>query len=152
MFDSLISDLRFSFRTLRKSPLFTAVTLLTLILGIGANSAIFSVINSVLLQPLPYPEPDRVVEIWNQYREKTQATLAGPEFYSYKQLTSSFEAMAAFGTGQANLTGTDTPLRISAVQASDEIFRVLGAAAQIGRVFTPQEDRPGAPPGSALES
>ena len=145
MLDSLIADLRFSFRTLRKSPLFTVVTLLTLTLGIGANSAIFSVINSVLLKPLPYPEPDRIVEIWNHYQEKTQASLAGPEFYAYKQLTSSFEAMAAFGTGQANLTGAQNPVRISAVQASDEIFRTLGASAQIGRLFTPEEDRPGAP-------
>lgn len=144
MLETLLSDLRFSWRSLRKSPLFTTLTLLTLMLGIGANSAIFSVIHSVLLKPLPYPHPDRIVAIWNHYQDKAQATLAGPEFYSYKQLTSSFDSMAAFGTGQVNLTGSGNPIRISAVSASDEIFRVLGLTTHLGRVFTAAEDRPGA--------
>jgi predicted permease len=123
-------------------PGFTLAAVLTLALGIGANTAIFTLVYEVLIKPLPYPDPDRVVEVWNQWDGGFHG-LAVPEFKTYRDETQSFAAIAAFGTGAVNVTGTGDPERVPAVWASAEIFEVLGVEPVFGRTFTPDEDRPG---------
>jgi predicted permease len=139
----LFQDLRYSFRTLIQRPSFTLAAVLTLALGIGGNTAIFTLVYEVLLKPLPYPESERVVEVWNRWDGESHH-LAEPEFKTYLAETRSFAAMAAFGEGALNLTGTGEPERLSAVWASADILKVLGVEPFHGRYFTLEEDRPGA--------
>ncbi len=139
----LLQDVRFAIRSLIKRPGFTAVAALTLALGIGANTTIFSLVHGILLKPLPYPGADRIVEIWNRWDDSPQARLADPEFLAYREQGTSFEAMAAFGFGTANLTGGGEPERLSAVWSSAGIFTVLGAEPVRGRFFSAEEDQPG---------
>ncbi len=110
----LLQDVRFAIRSLVKRPGFTTMAALTLALGIGANTTIFSLVHGILLKPLPYPQADRIVEIWNRWDDSPQARLADPEFLTYRGQGSSFAAMAAFGFGTANLTGSGEPERLSA--------------------------------------
>ena len=139
----LLQDVRFAIRSLIKRPGFTAVAALTLALGIGANTTIFSLVHGILLKPLPYPDAERIVEIWNRWDDSPQARLADPEFLAYREGNRSFEAMAAFGFGAANLTGGGEPERLTAVWTSREIFAVLGAEPVRGRFFSAEEDQPG---------
>lgn len=137
--ETLFRDLRYAARTLVKSPGFTAVGVLTLALGIGANSAIFSVVNSVLLRPLPYHEPDRLVSIWPEGAFPQAALLA------FRDQTESFETVAAYtGGGEWTLTGHGDPLRLNGASTTAELFDVLGAEPAVGRTFLPGEDRVGA--------
>ncbi|MFL5616248.1 MAG: ABC transporter permease [Gemmatimonadaceae bacterium] len=140
-------DIKYSIRRLVKSPAFTAVVILTLGLGIGANTAIFSVVNTVLLQPLAYRQPDRLVTINHFYQSEAlnnlQAPVSAIGFRDYRDKTKSFAAVAV-GTGwSANLTGTGDPERIPGSRVSGDFFRVLGVAPQLGRVFGRDEDEPG---------
>jgi putative ABC transport system permease protein len=142
-----VRDIRYSIRRLLKSPGFTAVVVLTLGLGIGANTAIFSVINTVLLQPLDYREPDRLVTINHFYRSAALNNLEAPVsavgFRDYRDKTKSFEAVAVETGWSANLTGTGDPERVPAIRVSGDYFRVFGVAPQLGRVFGRDEDEPG---------
>ncbi len=143
---SLLQDLRYAFRNLKKAPGFTAVAIVTLALGIGANSAIFSVVNGVLLKPLEYREPDNLLFITSNYPGESygaQFWLSGPEYFQYREQSTSFADMGVYTTGEVSITGTDTPIRVPAGLASASLFTTLGVEAVHGRIFTAEEDIPG---------
>ena len=140
-------DIKYSFRRLIRSPGFTTVVILTLGLGIGANTAIFSVVNTVLLQPLPYRKPDRLITINHFYQSVALNNLEAPVsaigFRDYRDKTKSFDAVAVETEWSANLTGTGDPERIPATRVSGDYFRVFGVAPELGRTFARDEDEPG---------
>jgi predicted permease len=145
--ETLLQNLRYAFRTLRNSPGFAAVAILTLALGIGANTAIFSVVNAVLLQPLSYPNPDRLIELELSSPEGNGNVTSIPKFNVWREQTDVFDSVAAYdfsGPG-INLTGGDRPELIKGIHVSADYFRVFGAPVAFGRTFTPEEDRPGGP-------
>jgi putative ABC transport system permease protein len=142
--DSLLRDVRHAARNLMRTPGFTLVTILTLALGIGANTAIFSVVNAVILRPLGYPQPERLVYISSQFPKMgfDQFWISPPEFLEFQERTRAFSVVGSFATGQANLTAPDRPRRVSSVQASAELFKALGVNALYGRTFEVAETRP----------
>ena len=145
-FQDLVQDLRFGLRVLRKSPGFTAVAILTLALGIGANTAMFTVVNAVLLRPLPYPEPDQIVRIALVYKGEFGMTeFSAKQFEFWKSHTEPFRYLTATADVGFNLTGGTTPQRIRAVRVSTEYFHVFGVHPAIGREFLPEEDQIGGP-------
>ncbi len=139
-------DLRRALRALRKEPLFATVAIATLGLGIGANTAIFSVVEAVLLDPVAYPasEPERVLFLAEKAHLQDEMGIAYPSFKDWQRMNRSFSALAGFRDTAANLTGVVEPLRLSLTQVSDEYFDILGVSPQIGRFFTSEEDRHGA--------
>jgi putative ABC transport system permease protein len=141
-----MNDLRFAFRQLRKSPGFTVIAVLTLALGIGANSAIFSVVNHVLLRPLPYPHPERLVYL-NEVINGTDTSIALPDYVDWRKDSKSFEHLAMSRLESRNLSGIPgrEPERIPVAYVTANFFNVVGLPPQIGRTFTEDEDRPGAP-------
>lgn len=141
--DRLLDDVRYALRGLRRNPGFTAVVLTTLALGIGVNVLLFSVADRVLLRPLPYAEPDRVVAVWNRWVDYEKTWLSEPELLDYRR-AESFEALAAYQTFGANLTGGDAPERVVGGVATPNLFRVLGTEARLGRTFLAEEGIPGA--------
>ena len=140
---TLLQDLRFAVRGLVKQRGFTFVALLTLALGIGANSTIFGIVNAVLLRPLPYQEPDRVVLMWNHWINWSKTWVSQGELVDYQQQARSLEHVAAFDNASFNLTGGGDPLRVRAAQVQPDIFAALGARPIAGRLFTAAEDQPG---------
>jgi predicted permease len=138
-------DLRYALRGLLKAPGFAVVAVITLTLGIGANTAIFSVVYSVLLAPFPYDQPERLVQIWGTKAERGwfRNSLSAPNFWDFKERNQSFEYLAAYGGSSVNLTGDDYAERIRAGRLSAEFFRALGVTPTIGRDFLPEEDDPG---------
>src|SRR5262245_1652467 len=136
--EDLMQDVRYSLRTLRKSPGFTAAAVFTLMLGIGANTAIFSVVNAVLLRSLPYREPDRLV-LLNHHRA------AGADFLEWRDQAKTFEKIAAYTSEITDLTGIDETERLSAGIVSASLFATLGVAPASGRTFNPAEDTAGGP-------
>ena len=132
--ETLLQDVRFGARMLAKSPLFTAVAAFTLALGIGANSAIFSVVNAVLLRSLPYQDPDRVVMVWESFLKvnapRNMVSLAN--FMAWKEQAASFERMAAFRETRMNLTGTGEPEEVVVQLATADLFETLGVKAALG--------------------
>jgi predicted permease len=145
--DSLLRDLRHAVRNLARTPGFALVTILTLALGIGANTAIFSVVNAVILRPLGYPQPEQLVYISSQFPQMgfDQFWVSPPEFLEFQERTHTFSVVGAFSTGQANLTAPDRPRRVNAGQASADLFKALGVSAQYGRTFDAAETRPNGP-------
>ncbi|HSO74219.1 MAG TPA: ABC transporter permease, partial [Blastocatellia bacterium] len=143
--ETLWQDLRYGARMLAKNPGFTAVAVLTLALGIGANSSIFSLINAVLLQPLPFKEPDRLAVIWERRASSNNANLpiSGHEFIGWRDQTRSFESLAIIQNAGCNLTGNGDPAAISAARVSADFFTVLGVTPVLGRAFLPGEDQAG---------
>ena len=142
---NFLADLRHSIRVLLNSPGFTTIAIAALALGIGANTAIFSVVNTVLLQPLPYPEPDRIMRIERSFPQGTGSSSSIPKFMAWKKNNQAFEAMTIYdsqGLG-FNLGSGDRPEQVSVIHVSQDYFRVFGAAPALGRVFLPQEDLPG---------
>jgi putative ABC transport system permease protein len=141
--NDLADDLRFGLRTLRKSPGFTAIAVLTLALGIGANTAIFSVVENVLLRPLPYSHPESLVEIWNTYPVFQPVGLSAGDYVDFHRQAKSFSAMGAYGQPSQgfNLTGIGEPERIQTNTASADLFPLLGIRAAFGRTFLPEEDQ-----------
>ena len=131
----LIQDIRYGFRGLLKRPAFTVIVVFTLALGIGANTAIFSVVNAVLLRPLPYPEPDRLVMIWGNFRSLNMMRLgaSASEFVDFESQSTVFTELSAFQQAPFNLTGNEGPQRISGLRASGELFKLLGVAPLSGR-------------------
>src|SRR2546421_7950294 len=142
----VMNDLRFAFRQLRKSPGFTVIAVLTLALGIGANSAIFSVVNHVLLRPLPYPNPERLVYL-NETATGTNVSIALPDYVDWRKDSKSFEHLAISRLESRNLSGIAgrEPERISVAYVTANFFNVIGLPPQIGRTFSEDEDKPGAP-------
>jgi predicted permease len=138
-------DLRYAFRMLAKNPGFTAIAVVTLALGIGANTALFSVVNGVLLNPLPFHEPDRLVAVYSKTTEG-QDSISYPNFLDWEHDNRSFSALAAFRPYDFNLTGLGEPERVKSNMVSYSFFSVLGVKPVQGRVFTEQEDQLGAMP------
>jgi putative ABC transport system permease protein len=142
--DTLLQDLRYSLRRLAKSPAFTAIVVLTLALGIGANTAIFSAVNAVLLRPLPYREPERLVTIEHRYPSlDLEAPVSVPGFLDYQRRGRSFESMAVQTGWQANLTGVGEPVRMQGQQVTGKFFATLQVPALLGRTLQPGEDSAG---------
>jgi putative ABC transport system permease protein len=141
----IAADVRYAFRTLRRNPGFAIVVLLTLALGIGANAAIFSVVNGVLLRPLPYPDADRLMVIWGDLRRPgiNDIPASAGEYVDYRDRSHAFEQVAAYDTVGFNLTGGGEPERVEGAVVSTTFFTLLGASAQVGRTFVPAEDQPG---------
>jgi len=144
--DTLLQDLRTGLRGLRRSPGFATAALVTLALGIGATSAIFSVVRAVLLAPLPYAEPDRRVLIWSQWVGFDKTWLSSQEVVDYRTQSRTMAAVAAWDTGQENLTGDGDPVRVGVGEVTANLFDVLGASPLLGRVIRPEEDLPNGPP------
>jgi len=145
--DTIRKDLLYAIRMLGRNPGFTAIAILALALGIGANTAIFSVINAVLLKPLPYDNPAQLVKLWGQFEgigiPDNRNWISAPEFEDIRRMNKSFSNVAAIGGDNFNLTGLGAPERLSAAQVSTEFFPLLGVQAQMGRVFLPEEGRRG---------
>jgi predicted permease len=144
--DTLRHDLLHAFRSLWKSPAYAAVTILTLALGIGANSAIFSVINGVLLKPLPYPEPERLLFITSQFPTLgfDQFWVSAPEFVEFRERQRSFDDVGAYRAGAVNLGTADQPRRVNSAIITSELMPVLGVQPIRGRQFTRADTLPGA--------
>jgi predicted permease len=148
-FEDMLLDFRYTLRTLRSKPGFAAVAILTLALGIGATTVMFTVINSVLLKPLPYPEPDRLITLQEQTEKPTQYgnlwTVAYPNFLDCKRESRSLD-MAAWRYSGGAVSGSWEAEYVDGFQVSSELFSLLGVAFSLGRAFLPEEDRLGAPP------
>ncbi|HSC27611.1 MAG TPA: ABC transporter permease, partial [Vicinamibacterales bacterium] len=142
--DTLVQDVRHAVHILATSPGFTLAAATTLALGIGANTAIFSVIRTVILQPPPYGAPDRVVMIWNDAERSAITHLSVREVVSYRESTRSLEHVAAYTEAGANLTGGQEPERVRAAYVTAGLFDALGVPALLGRTFLDAEDAPGA--------
>ncbi|MEJ7618632.1 MAG: ABC transporter permease [Pyrinomonadaceae bacterium] len=138
-------DLRYGLRMLAKNPDFTIVAVIALALGIGANSAIFSVVNTVLLRPLPYKDPDRLMMVWEDDTKGgfPRDTPAAANYVDWRDQNQVFEGMAAIADESFNLTGADEPERIDGRRVSANLFPLLGVEPFRGRAFTPEEDQPG---------
>lgn len=145
MIETLFWDVRYATRVLLKSPGFTSVAILTLALGVGANTAVFSVVNAVLLRPLPYPHPERMVYLFGSSLSdpKTEDSLSPHNFTDVRTRNHSFDAYCALNYGSFTLTGGDRPEALSGVMASADFARVAGTEPAIGRYFTAEEDTPG---------
>jgi putative ABC transport system permease protein len=139
-----MNDFRLAFRQLRKSPGFTAVALLTLALGIGACTAIFSLVDAVLLRPLPYPEADRVMLVQQQFRGTQNIPFSWPNFWDVQRDNRSFAALAIVSRGEFTLSGRGAAEKVRGALASADFFRVLGVNPILGRPFSMEEDRVGA--------
>ena len=145
--DTLLADLRYALRMFRKNPGFAAIAILTLALGIGANTAIFSVVEGVMLAPLPYFQPDRLVMVWQYNRTlKHVISVSYPDFLDWQRDAHSFRQMAAFGWQDRDLTGPGTPEHLNGKQASSGFLSTLGVKPILGREFSPEEDKHGGAP------
>ena len=141
----LPSGLRQAFRSLRRAPAFTLAAVVTLALGIGANTAIFSAVNGVLLHPLPYPEPDRLVVVWGRHQVIGRETASLPDYLDWRSQARSFEALAAITRTRFNLTGTGEPEVVNGGLATAALLRVFGVVPSVGRGFRDDEERRAAP-------
>ncbi|HEX8139652.1 MAG TPA: ABC transporter permease [Pyrinomonadaceae bacterium] len=150
--EELRQDLRYGARMLLANPGFTAVAVLTLALGIGANSAVFSLVNAALLRPLPYSDPQSLVMVWANFRRLNMMRLgvSAPEFLDYRNQNGVFAEVAAFQPVTLNLTGTDEPERLSGARVSPSLFPLLGTAPLVGRTLAAEEERPGQAPAVVL--
>lgn len=144
--ESFLQDLRYGFRTLIKTPGFAAVAILTLALGIGANTAIFSVVNAVVLNPLPYHDPDQLVVLFQKYSEFPKGSISYPNFLDWQRMNKSFTAMAGYRNSGYSLYGQGEPERLHGEMISAGFFDVLGVKPLLGRTFSADEDRLGANP------
>jgi len=147
MIEDLIQDLRYGARSLRKNPGFTAIAVITLALGIGANTAIFSVVNGVLLRPLPYPEPDRLVMVYGISLQAAQdrSPVCAADFLDWKSQNQVFESLAGFSSNRFNYSGGESPEQIEGAWVTADFFSTIGVQPALGRAFLPEEDLPGAP-------
>ncbi|HUK91012.1 MAG TPA: ABC transporter permease, partial [Blastocatellia bacterium] len=151
--ENFISDLKYGVRTLARTPGFTAVAIIVLALGIGANTAIFSAVNAVLLSKIPYKDPNRLVFLFHSYPEVNldQASLSPPSYIEYRDMPHCFESVAAGTMWSANLTGAGAPERVRGARVTYNFLSTIGVAPEAGRSFLPDEDKPGAD-GEALIS
>src|SRR5258705_3493231 len=144
--ETLFKDVRHGIRSLLKHPGFTTIAVVTLALGIGANTAIFSVINAVLLRPLPYHEPDRLVTIWEEMPQRGmyEIPVSFANLLDWVDQTKTLDQISAYTFTNLNLSGVGEPARLGAVRSSASLFSLVGAAPLIGRSFLPEEDKEGA--------
>ena len=143
--ETLLKDIRYAVRGLVKRPGFTVIALLTLALGIGANTAIFSVVNAVLLRPLPFRDPEQVVIVWEDasFAGFPHNTPAPANYIDWKNQNQSFSDMAASAEVSFNITGDGDPERVTAFAVTHNFFPLFGVQPLLGRSFLPEEDRPG---------
>jgi len=139
-------DFRYGLRMLAKAPGFTAIAILTLALGIGANTAIFSVVNGVLLNPLPYQQPDRLIAVYSKSKNFRRSSISYPNFLDWVRDNRSFSDLAAFRGDSFDLTGMGAPQRVAVEMVSADFFQLLGVKPVLGRSFEAKEDQVGAPP------
>ena len=144
--EMLGQDLRFAVRILLRNPSFTVVALLTLALGIGTTTAMFSVVNGVLLLPLPYEHPEQLVRVYESQPRFGTTSVAYPDYLDWKRMATSFQSLAAFRSEDVNLTGRGEPEYLRSQQVSAEFFPLLGVTPLMGRVFSEAEDRAEGPP------
>jgi putative ABC transport system permease protein len=143
--ETLLNDLKHALRGYRQSPGFTLTALATLALGIGANTAVFSVVNAVLLKPIPFPDPDRIVVFMNTYQQGSDPACSPAKFQHYREQSAVTENVSALRTGVVNLTGGGFPEQLQSGQVSSDFFRLFDAPIIRGRAFTAEEDLPQAP-------
>ena len=141
-------DVRFGVRALVHSPVFSVVTVLSLALGIGANTAIFSVVNGLLLRPLPYPEPEQIVHVWHTPPQQSfpgldKFSVSPANYVDWKAQSSAFEQMAVYTDWGFSLSTSNDPLSLIGAVVSSDFFSVLRTNAMQGRTFTPDEEQPG---------
>ncbi|MGH9395234.1 MAG: permease prefix domain 1-containing protein [Terriglobia bacterium] len=143
--ETLLQDLHYGLRQLRRSPAFTAVAVITLALGIGANTAIFTVIKGVLLRPLPLPHPERVLRLWHGYTtcKDCSGSVSYPNFKDWRRQNSVFEGLSLYSSANFNLRGKGSPQRVSGAFVSANYFSVMGIQPTLGRAFLPGEDKAG---------
>ncbi len=152
--EDLLKDVRYAARILRKAPAFTILAIMTLALGIGANTAIFSVINGVVLKPLPYPKPEQLVFITSQFPTLgfDQFWVDPVEYLEFRERNRSFQEVGAYVTSAVNMGAGGTPQRVTAAVATSTLFGALGVRPRVGRTFTPDETLPNAPRTVVLSS
>jgi putative ABC transport system permease protein len=152
--NTFLQDVRYGARSLFRSPGFAVVAVLTIGLGLGANTAIFSVLNGVLLRPLPFREPERLVSLWETRLDRgfTQTTFSRPNFWDVKDQQRSFEGVAAMENGAINLTGKGFPTELALGRVTANFFRLLGVTPLLGRSFADGDDAPGANPDGVMLS
>jgi predicted permease len=148
LLETIWQDLRYGVRVLLKSPIFTLVAVLSLALGIGANTAIFSVVNGLLLRPLPYPDPERIVQVWHTPPQESfpgmnKFSVSPANYLDWKEQSKSFEQMAAYGDAGFSLTTGGDPMPISGAMVSSEFFGALRSEPILGRTFSREEEQPG---------
>ncbi len=141
--EELLSNLRFGFRMIRKSPGFATVAILTLALGIGANTAIFSFVDAVLLKPLPYPHAEQIVQIWEKPPGYDRNGVSTMNFLDWKHQNTVFSAVAAETGGSVTLSGSGEPVQLRGSRVSAPYFQIFGIQPALGRTFAPDEDQPG---------
>ena len=142
-----MNDLRFALRQLIKNPAFSAVAVITLALGIGANTAIFSIVNAVLLRPLPYPDADRIM-VLNESANGQEFSVSLPNYQDWKRDNNVFKYLAITRRESRNLSGIPgrEAERIPCASVSEEFFKVIGLTPKLGRTFNEEEEKPGGPP------
>ena len=143
--DILRQDLRYTARTLARSPGFALTAMLVLALGVGANTAAFSVTDFVLIRPLPFPEPERLVRLWEKVPGYSQMELSPANYVDWKHMSKSFDAMGAYWESSVNLVGQGDPERLEGATVTADLLPLLGVQPAMGRLFTAAEDREGAP-------
>ncbi len=143
--ENLLHDVRFAVRSLLRSPGFTWVAVLTLALGIGVNTAMFGAVDAVLLKPLPYAQPERLVRVLNQWEGTAEGRLSAPEFRDYGMKVGAFSSMGVYARAAVNLTGGQEPERLQAAAVSAGLLPTFGVRPVLGRFFTIDEDRPDGP-------
>ena len=146
--ETLFRDLRYGGRMLSKNPLFTAVAVISLALGIGANTAVFSVINAVLLKSLPFKDPESLVLVWgdegrDQDRLKGRNQLSATDVADFRRQTTTLEEISPYMGWNPIMSGDSEAERIPAIQVGDGFFKVMRGTPMLGRVFTPEEQEPG---------
>src|SRR5580704_14514613 len=144
----LFADLRYAVRTLRRSPVFTVATVLTMALTVGANTAIFSVVNAVLIRPLPFASPERLMQVAEKNDKLNISNFAASvlNYLSWKEQNRSFQALGAIGGATYTLTGRGDPEQFNGATISPSLLPTLGIQPVLGRGFREGDDRPGAPP------
>jgi putative ABC transport system permease protein len=144
--DHLLQDIRYAWRSLRRQPAFAALAIGTLGLGIGANAAIFSVVNAVLLRPLSYSQPYRIVVINNLWRQSgVSASVSAPDFHDWHDTTTSFDAMAYYQGGETSVSVAGAADYATVIRTTPGFFTVFGAGPAIGRVLETVDETPGSP-------
>src|SRR5215207_1152519 len=144
--ETLIKDLRYGIRSLAKRRGFTAIAVMTLALGIGASTAIFSVVDGVLLRPLPYPNAEQIVQLREVNERGVRIAFAEPNFLDLRARSHSFDGVAQYSGQLTTVTGASEPVRVQTFSVSADFFNVLGVKPILGRTFVPEESEPGGAP------
>src|SRR5215468_748478 len=144
---NLLQDIRYALRMLWKKPGFTLIAVVTLALGIGANTATFSVVNGVLLRPLPYKEPDRLVRVYSEFPTMNlrKFWISAPEYLDIQKEAKSWESIGAWQAGGVNIAATGDPIRVTSTRLTRSLIDTLGVQPALGRNFTTEEDAVGGP-------